>query len=126
MPIPARGVIRQPDGEAAYGVDSLARTLHGRTSGDRLGAWAEVFRWVHPVLAELATVVAIGFSFLLLSFSLKAVPFGTAYAMWTGIGAAGTMVLGMVMFGEPTDAFRVACLVLIIAGMVGLKLASQS
>lgn len=75
---------------------------------------------------SVATVVAIGFSFLLLSFSLKAVPFGTAYAMWTGIGAAGTMVLGMVMFGESTDAFRVACLVLIIAGMVGLKLASQS
>ena len=75
---------------------------------------------------SVATVVAIGFSFLLLSISLKAVPFGTAYAMWTGIGAAGTMIIGMVMFGESTDAFRVGCLVLIIAGMVGLKLASQS
>ena len=75
---------------------------------------------------SVATVVAIALSFVLLSFSLKAVPFGTAYAMWTGIGAAGTMVIGMVMFGESADVLRVVCLVLIVAGMVGLKLASQS
>jgi quaternary ammonium compound-resistance protein SugE len=75
---------------------------------------------------SVATVTAIALSFLLLSFSLKAVPFGTAYAMWAGIGAAGTMVIGMVMFGESTNAFRIGCLVMIVAGMVGLKLASQS
>jgi quaternary ammonium compound-resistance protein SugE len=54
------------------------------------------------------------------------VPFGTAYALWTGIGAAGTVIVGMVAFGEPTDAVRVGCLVLIITGMVGLKLVSPS
>jgi quaternary ammonium compound-resistance protein SugE len=74
---------------------------------------------------SVATVVAIGFSFVLLGISLKTVPFGTAYAMWTGIGAAGTMVIGMVLFGEPADVLRVLCLLLIIAGMVGLKLVSQ-
>jgi quaternary ammonium compound-resistance protein SugE len=73
---------------------------------------------------SLATVTAIALSFGLLGMSLKTVPFGTAYAVWTGIGAAGTMIIGMAAFGESTDIFRVACLVLIIAGMVGLKLAS--
>ena len=69
-------------------------------------------------------MTAIVLSFGLLGLSLKTVPFGTAYAVWTGIGAAGTMIIGMVAFGESTDIFRVACLTLIIAGMVGLKLAS--
>jgi quaternary ammonium compound-resistance protein SugE len=73
---------------------------------------------------SVATVVAIALSFGLLGLSLKTVPFGTAYAVWTGIGATGTMIIGMVAFGESTDIFRVACLTLIIAGMVGLKLAS--
>ena len=51
-------------------------------------------------------------------------PFGTAYAIWTGIGAAGAAIAGMVLFGEPTDAARVGCLILIVAGTIGLKLAS--
>jgi quaternary ammonium compound-resistance protein SugE len=73
---------------------------------------------------SVATVIAIAFSFALLGLSLKSVPFGTAYALWTGIGAAGSMVVGMVVFGESADVFRVACLTLIVAGMVGLKLVS--
>ena len=73
---------------------------------------------------SVATVIAIAFSFALLGLSLKSVPFGTAYALWTGIGAAGTAIIGMVAFGESADIFRVACLGLIVAGMVGLKLAS--
>jgi quaternary ammonium compound-resistance protein SugE len=73
---------------------------------------------------SVATVIAIVFSFALLGMSLKSVPFGTAYALWTGIGAAGTAIIGMVAFGESADIFRVACLSLIVAGMVGLKLAS--
>src|SRR5581483_1301412 len=72
--------------------------------------------------ASAATVVAIGLSFLMLGLSLKSVPFGTAYAVWTGIGAAGTAAVGMLAFGEAADGPRVACLVLIIAGAVGLKL----
>jgi quaternary ammonium compound-resistance protein SugE len=50
--------------------------------------------------------------------------FGTAYAIWTGIGAAGSIIVGMVIFSEPTDPVRVICLTLIVAGMVGLKLNS--
>jgi quaternary ammonium compound-resistance protein SugE len=74
----------------------------------------------------VGTAIAILLSFSLLGFSLKSVPFGTAYAMWTGIGAAGAMITGMLLFEEPADLFRVGCLVLIIAGMVGLKLATPS
>jgi quaternary ammonium compound-resistance protein SugE len=74
---------------------------------------------------SVAMLASIAFSFGLLAFALKSVPFGTAYAMWTGIGAAGTVIIGMVAFGEPADLFRVTCLSLIIAGMIGLKLASD-
>jgi quaternary ammonium compound-resistance protein SugE len=74
---------------------------------------------------SVAMVTSIVFSFALLSIALKSLPFGTAYALWTGIGAVGTMIIGMVAFGESTDVVRVTCLSLIIAGMVGLKLASD-
>jgi quaternary ammonium compound-resistance protein SugE len=73
---------------------------------------------------SLATLIAIAVSFVLMGISLKSVPFGTAYAVWTGIGAAGTIAIGMLAFGEPTDLFRVTCLSLIVAGTVGLKLMS--
>lgn len=65
-------------------------------------------------------------SFGMLSYSLKTLPVGTAYAVWTGIGAAGTAVLGMVFLGEPKDALRLLSITLIIAGVVGLRLASGS
>jgi quaternary ammonium compound-resistance protein SugE len=72
----------------------------------------------------LATALAILASFVLMSFALRSLPFGTAYAIWTGIGAAGSIILGMAIFSEPTDPIRIICLTLIIAGMVGLKLNS--
>jgi quaternary ammonium compound-resistance protein SugE len=70
----------------------------------------------------LATAVAVGLSFLLFSLSLKALPFGTAYAIWAGLGACGVVIVGMLAFGEPADALRIAFLALIVTGMVGLKL----
>jgi quaternary ammonium compound-resistance protein SugE len=70
----------------------------------------------------LAAAVAVILSFVLFSISLKYLPFGTAYAIWAGFGACGVIVAGMVMFGEPADLLRLACLTLIITGMVGLKL----
>jgi quaternary ammonium compound-resistance protein SugE len=73
---------------------------------------------------SVAMVTAIALSFGLLAVALKSVPFGTAYALWTGIGAAGTVIIGMAAFGEPADLFRVTCLTLIIVGMVGLQLVS--
>ncbi|HEY6995909.1 MAG TPA: multidrug efflux SMR transporter [Xanthobacteraceae bacterium] len=74
---------------------------------------------------SVAMVAAIAASFGLLAVALRSIPFGTAYAMWTGIGAAGTVIVGMAAFGEPADLFRLTCLALIIAGMVGLKLATS-
>jgi quaternary ammonium compound-resistance protein SugE len=64
-------------------------------------------------------------SFLFLSLALRALPIGTAYAVWTGIGAVGTALYGIVFFGESRDLARVLCLLLILAGIVGLKLLSD-
>jgi len=61
-------------------------------------------------------------SVFLLDLSLKSIPIGTAYAVWTGIGAAGTALVGMVYLGEPNAAGRIFCIFLIIAGVIGLKL----
>lgn len=67
------------------------------------------------------TVMAMILSFYLLSQALKSLPIGTAYAIWTGIGAVGTAILGMVLFGEPKTTMRLVCIALIVAGIVGLK-----
>jgi quaternary ammonium compound-resistance protein SugE len=75
-------------------------------------------------LPALATVAAVALSFALLTVSLKAVPLGTAYAVWTGIGAVGTAILGIVMFGESADLARIICIALIVIGMIGLKFAA--
>jgi quaternary ammonium compound-resistance protein SugE len=73
---------------------------------------------------SVGTLTAIVFSFVLMAESLKSIPFGTAYAVWAGIGAAGSATMGIIAFGESADAFRVACLIVIGAGIVGLKLAT--
>ncbi len=71
---------------------------------------------------SIATGVAMLASVVLLGWSLKTLPLGTAYAVWTGIGAVGTAILGMLLFGESREAARLACIALIVAGIVGLKL----
>jgi quaternary ammonium compound-resistance protein SugE len=71
---------------------------------------------------SLATVAAMILSLGFLGLALKALPVGTAYAVWTGIGAIGTVTLGIYLFGEPANAARLACIGLILAGIVGLKL----
>jgi quaternary ammonium compound-resistance protein SugE len=60
----------------------------------------------------------------LLGLALKWLPVGTAYAVWTGIGTVGTAILGIVLFAEPATALRLACIGLIVAGIIGLKLAA--
>jgi quaternary ammonium compound-resistance protein SugE len=72
-------------------------------------------------LPTLATLALMSVSFWLLSLALRHIPLGTAYAVWTGIGAVGTVILGMVLFGEPRDLARLACIGLILAGVAGLK-----
>lgn len=73
---------------------------------------------------SLLTVVAMAFSLWLLALAMRTIPVGTAYAVWTGIGAIGVAILGMLLFGESRDFLRVFCLFLIIAGIVGLKMVS--
>jgi len=82
---------------------------------------SEGFTKLVPSLATLALLAAsLGF----LSLALKALPLGTAYAVWTGVGAIGTVVIGMILLGEPKDLPRIACLALIATGLIGLKLLS--
>lgn len=68
------------------------------------------------------TVLSMAVSVGLLGLALKTLPVGTAYAIWTGIGTIGTAILGMILFGESTAALRLACIGLIVAGIIGLKL----
>jgi quaternary ammonium compound-resistance protein SugE len=77
-------------------------------------------RLVPTVLTVTCMIVSIG----LLGLALKTLPIGTAYAIWTGIGTIGTALLGMYLFGESASALRLACIALIVAGIVGLKLVS--
>ena len=74
----------------------------------------------------VATVIAIGLSFTLMALALRSLPFGTAYAVWTGIGAVVSILVGMLLYSEPTDPVRIICLTLIVAGMIGLKLNSPA
>jgi quaternary ammonium compound-resistance protein SugE len=67
------------------------------------------------------TLGAMALSFGLLSQALKTIPVGTGYAVWTGIGAVGTALVGMIYLGEPRETARVICLLLIVGGIVGLK-----
>jgi quaternary ammonium compound-resistance protein SugE len=71
------------------------------------------------------TGVALVVSMVLLAAAVRTLPLGTAYAIWTGIGAVGTAALGIVLFGESASAARLACIGLIVAGIVGLKLTSS-
>ncbi|MBV5285668.1 MAG: quaternary ammonium compound efflux SMR transporter SugE [Methyloversatilis discipulorum] len=70
------------------------------------------------------TVVTMIISVVLLGVAMRNLPVGTAYAVWTGIGAVGTVILGIVLFSEPANAARLACVGLIVAGILGLKLTS--
>jgi quaternary ammonium compound-resistance protein SugE len=70
------------------------------------------------------TVGSMAVSFLFLSLALKTLPVGTAYAVWTGIGAVGVAILGIVLFAEPANALRLGCIGMIVGGIVGLKLVS--
>lgn len=71
------------------------------------------------------TIVSMAISIWLLSVAMKSIPIGTAYAIWTGIGAVGVAILGMVLFGESRAVLRLICLLFIITGIVGLKIVSK-
>ena len=74
---------------------------------------------------SVGTVAAMIVSFDLLSRAVKTIPIGTGYAVWTGIGAVGTALAGMILFDESRDVLRLLCIVLIVAGVLGLKFFSR-
>ena len=81
--------------------------------------YTDGFTRLWPTLLTLASMIV---SLWLLGLALKTLPVGTAYAVWTGVGTVGTAILGIILFGESTAALRLACIGLIIAGILGLKL----
>ena len=88
-------------------------------------AWAVGLKYTDGFTRTVPTtlvVIAMVASVWLLSIALRTIPVGTGYAVWTGIGAVGTAIVGMFLFNESRDALRIACIVLIVAGIVGLKL----
>ena len=76
------------------------------------------------VVPSVFTLAAMAGSVLLLGLAMKSLPLGTSYAVWVGVGAVGTAILGMVLFNEPASAGRLVSLGLIVAGIVGLRLAT--
>jgi len=85
--------------------------------------YSEGFTKLAPSVATIIMMIA---SFVLLSQAVKTLPLGTAYAIWTGIGAVGTALAGMALLGEPRDVTRLVCIGLIVAGIVGLKFVSPA
>jgi quaternary ammonium compound-resistance protein SugE len=85
--------------------------------------YTEGFSRVVPSVITIAATIG---SVWLLSLALKSIPVGTGYAVWTGIGAVGTAILGIILFNEAATVARMACIGLIVAGIFGLKLASSS
>lgn len=92
--------------------------------------WPLGFKYTHG-FTQRWWAVAITFAIMLASFGLmslasRTLPVGTVYAVWTGMGAAGIALLGMMIFNEPAEFWRIACLSLIVAGVIGLKLVTPA
>lgn len=91
-------------------------------------AWAIGLKYTEGfsrLMPSVLTLTAMTASVVLLGWSLKTLPVGTAYAIWTGIGAVGTAILGMLLFDESRDVARLVCIGLIVAGILGLKLVTK-
>jgi quaternary ammonium compound-resistance protein SugE len=87
--------------------------------------WAIVLKYTDGftrVWPSIGTGAAMVISVVLLGLAMRSLPVGTAYAVWTGIGAVGTVLLGILLFNEPATAGRIVCIVLIVSGILGLKL----
>ncbi|HTE14466.1 MAG TPA: quaternary ammonium compound efflux SMR transporter SugE [Burkholderiales bacterium] len=83
--------------------------------------YTEGFSKLTPSIITIAAMIV---SVVFLSLALKSIPVGTGYAVWTGIGAVGTAILGIVLFAEPATVARMICIALIVAGIIGLKIYS--
>lgn len=90
--------------------------------------WAAALKYSHGFTSIIPTSIAIigmGLSFGLLTLALKTIPLGTAYAIWTGIGAVGGIIAGWLLFGEHMDAMRIVFASFIVIGIVGLKFCTK-
>jgi len=90
-------------------------------------AWAIGLKYTEGwtrIVPSILTAAGMIASFYFLSMALKTLPIGTAYAIWTGIGTVGAAILGIILFDEPRDFLRILCILLIVAGIAGLKLTS--
>lgn len=90
-------------------------------------AWAIGLKYTEGFTRPLPTVATVGammVSLWMLGVAMKSLPVGTAYAVWVGVGAVGTVILGIVLFNEPANPGRMVSVALIVAGIVGLKLAT--
>ena len=85
--------------------------------------YSEGFTKLYP---SVLTAVAMLISVALLSWAMKTLPLGTAYAVWTGVGAVGAAIVGVVAFNEPASALRIGCIALIVAGIIGLKVTATA
>ena len=86
--------------------------------------WAIGLKYTHGftrLWPSVGTIAAMAASMYLLALATRALPIGTAYAVWTGLGAVGTAILGIMLFAEPANAGRLACIALIVCGVAGLK-----
>jgi quaternary ammonium compound-resistance protein SugE len=131
VPLPDNRALIEPRpaatlGESTKGSVSMAWALLGIAGILEIAfafcmKWSEGFTRLIPGLLTAATGLS---SVFLLSLSLRTLPVGTGYAVWTGIGAAGTAILGMAVLGDSAAPLRVFCIVLILGGVIGLKLVS--
>ena len=88
-------------------------------------SWAVGLKFSHgfsQLMPSVITVICMILSFYFLALSLKNLPLGTAYAVWTGIGTLGTVIFGIIFFKEPSTVLRLFCILLILSGITGLKL----
>jgi quaternary ammonium compound-resistance protein SugE len=85
--------------------------------------WLKQAEGFTRLVPSLLTVVSMVLSMVLLAMAMQTIPLGTVYAIWTGIGTIGTVAFGIILFDEPATALRMACIAMIVAGIVGLKLA---
>jgi quaternary ammonium compound-resistance protein SugE len=85
--------------------------------------YTEGFTRIYPTIV---TIIGMIISFYFLALAVRTLPIGTAYAIWTGIGAVGAIIVGMIVFNEPKDLIRIVFLLFILTGIIGLKVTSGS
>mgnify|MGYP005960260649 FL=1 len=89
--------------------------------------WSTCLKYSHGftnVMFTVLTFIGMGFSFWFLAHAVKSLPMGTAYAIWTGIGALGAVIVGVILFKEPVTLVRLFFVVMLLTGIIGLKLTS--